>query len=137
MLICSLLITFRISEPSSKMADEDLDQLIDRILEYKVGAYERFHDALPGEMDGFRLNIVLFGMTGSGKSALINSIFRSLYLVVEGPAMIQTAGKEGTWILENCDLPSDVSFYDTAGFFELEKIEEGILLSIFFKNLFY
>ena len=130
MLICSLLNTFRISEPSSKMADEDLDQLIDRILEYKVGAYERFHDALPGEMDGLRLNIVLFGMTGSGKSALINSIFRSLYL--EEPAVTQTAGKEGTRILENCDLPSDVSFYDTAGFFELEKIEEGILLSKFF-----
>ena len=109
------------------------DQLIDRILKYKVGAYERFDDALDGEMDGFRLNIVLFGMTGAGKSALINNIFRSLYL--QEVAMIQTAGKEGTRILETCDLPSDVSFFDTAGFFELGKIEEGILLSVLFKRI--
>ena len=112
----------------------ELDQLIDRTLEYKIGDYEKFDDALPGEMDGFRLNIVLFGMTGSGKSALINSIFRSLYL--EEPATIQTAGKEGTRILENCDLPSDVTFYDTAGFFDLGKVEQGILLSVFCKRIF-
>ena len=29
-------------------------------------------------MDGFRLNIVLFGMAGSEKSALINTIFECL-----------------------------------------------------------
>ena len=110
-----------------------LDQLIDRMLKYKVGAYEKFDDALPGEMDGLRLNIVLFGMTGAGKSALINSIFSSLDL--EEVAVIQTAGKEGTRILETCDLPSDVSFFDTAGFFELGKIEEGILLSVLFKTI--
>ena len=126
----TLRITFRISEPPSQKADEDLDQLIDRILEYKVGAYEKFDDALPDEMDGLRLNIVLFGMAGSGKSALINSILRSLDL--QEVAGIQTAGKEGTRILETFDLPSDVSFYDTAGFFELGKIEEGILLSVLF-----
>ena len=31
----------------------ELDQLIDRTLEYKIGDYEKFDDALPGEMDGF------------------------------------------------------------------------------------
>jgi len=43
---------------------EDIDQLTEGILAYKVGAYERFDDALEGEMEGFRLNIVFFGMTG-------------------------------------------------------------------------
>ena len=48
---------------------EDEDQpLIDRILKYKVGRYKN-----GSEMDGFRLNIVLFGMAGSRKSSLIRS----------------------------------------------------------------
>ena len=48
----------------------EIEQLVERLIEYRVGAYE--------EMDGFRLNIVLFGMAGSGKSALINTIFECL-----------------------------------------------------------
>ena len=111
------------------MVDEELDRLIDSIREYSVGNYERFDDALPGEMDGFRLNIVLFGMAGSGKSALINTIFECFDL--PQPAVTQTTGKEGTTILELCALSSHVALYDTRGFFDLDKIEEGTLLLLF------
>jgi len=110
---------------------DDIEQLIARILKYKVGFYERFDDALPGEMEGFLLNIVLFGMTGSGKSALINNIFKSLGL--SQPAVTQTTGKEGTKILESCDLSGSVTFYDTCGFgFGLDKTEEGELFRILY-----
>ena len=107
-----------------------MDQLIDKIRNYKVGAYERFDDALPGEMEGVRLNIVFFGMTGSGKSALINNIFKSLGL--SQPAVTQTTGKEGTIILECCDLGDGVTFYDTRGFFHLDEMEKGTFFFVLF-----
>ena len=111
------------------MADEDIDQLIDRILNYEVGAYEQLDDALPGEMEGFRLNVVFFGMTGSGKPALINNIFKSLGM--SQPVVPQTTGKEGTTILESCDLSfGAVTFYDTRGFFNLDKMEQGMVFKI-------
>ena len=46
----------------------------------------------PGEMDVFRLNVVLFGMLGSRKSSLINTIFKSL--AVAQPAVINDTGRE-------------------------------------------
>jgi len=116
------------------MDNEGIDQLIDKILNYEVGAYERFDDALPGEMEGVRLNIVFFGMTGSGKSALINNIFKSLGL--SQPAVTQTTGKEGTIILECCDLGDGVTFYDTRGFFHLDEMEKGTFFLFCFKNFF-
>ena len=79
---------------------EDEDQpLINRIMKYKVGNYEKFNDALPGEMDGFRLNIVLFGMGGCGQSSLVNTIFKCLDL--SQPAVINNTGREMTAILES------------------------------------
>ena len=102
----------------------EIEQLVERLIEYRVGAYERFDDARDGEMDGFRLNIVLFGMAGSGKSALINTIFECLETGTR-PAVTQTTGREGTKILEACDLPNFVTIYDTRGFFDLGRIEEG------------
>ena len=102
----------------------EIEQLVERLIEYRVGAYERFDDARDGEMDGFRLNIVLFGMAGSGKSALINTIFECLETGTR-PAVTQTTGREGTKILEACDLPNCVTIHDTRGFFDLGRIEEG------------
>ena len=96
-------------------------------------------------------------MTGSGKSALINSIFR--FLDVQEVAVIETAGKEGTRFLLSQAI-TRVASYDTstvtfrlnlihcyyltayspigtsAVFSELGKIEEGIVLSVFLKNFF-
>ncbi|XP_078380063.1 uncharacterized protein LOC144663008 isoform X2 [Oculina patagonica] len=117
---------------ASKPPEDDISQLCSRILDYKVGTYEDFHDALDSEMDGCSLNIALFGMTGSGKSALINTIFQSLDLDSE-PAVTQSMGKEGTKILETCVLPGNqITLYDTRGFFELNKTEEGELFRILF-----
>ena len=74
-------------------------ELSKTILNYKIGTYEKFHDALDGEMEDCFLNIAIFGMTGSGKSALINTIFHSSDLDSQ-PAVTQSFGKEGTKILE-------------------------------------
>lgn len=100
-------------------------KLCRKILDYKVGAYEQFYDALDGEMEGCSLNIALFGMTGSGKSALINTIFQCLGLDLQ-PAVTQSTGKEGTKILDTFVVPgTQITLYDTRGFFELNKKEEG------------
>ena len=102
---------------------EDEDQpLFDRILKYKVGNYEKFNDALPGEMDGFRLNIVLFSMAGCGQSSLINTIFKCLDLAQ--PAVINNTGREITASLESHDLPNDVTIHGTKGFFDLNEVEQ-------------
>ena len=110
--------------------DEELEQLVEGLLDYKVGRYQKFDDACGGEMEGFRLNIVLFGMTGSGKSALINTIFECLEMDIR-PAVTQTTGREGTKILESCDLlPNNVTVYDTRGFSDFGKTEEGRNVSV-------
>ena len=110
---------------SEKQTEDEITQLCSRMLEYEIGAYEDFHDALAGEMEGCRLNVALFGMTGSGKSALINTIFRSLGIESE-PAVTQSTGKEGTKILDSYAVPgTQITLYDTRGFFDLDKAEEG------------
>lgn len=111
---------------SKEQQEDEISELRSKILGYNVGDYEQFPDALDGEMEGCCLNIALFGMTGSGKSALINTIFQCLELGSE-PAVTQSTGKEGTKILETCVLPGNqIALYDTRGFFELDKKEEGI-----------
>ncbi|XP_022804650.1 uncharacterized protein LOC111341877 isoform X2 [Stylophora pistillata] len=80
-------------------------------------------------MEGCCINIAVFGMTGSGKSALINTIFQSLgYPKV---AVIQSTGKEGTKVLESFVLPGkQITLFDTRGFFEMDFKEEGELFRI-------
>lgn len=117
---------------SKEQIEDEISQICSRILEYKIETYEEFHDAMDGEMEGCCLNAVLFGMTGSGKSALINTIFRSLGIESE-PAVIQSTGKEGTTILETYIVPgTPIALYDTRGFFELDKAEEGELFRILY-----
>ena len=107
---------------------DEITQLCDRMLDYKIGTYEEFHDARESEMVGCRLNISLFGMTGSGKSALINTIFKSLGIKLE-PAITQDAGKEGTKMVDPCAVPgTQITLFDTRGFFQLDRTEEGNFL---------
>lgn len=110
---------------SKEQIEDEISQLCSGILEYKIGTHEEFQDALDGEMEGSRLNVAVFGMTGSGKSALINTIFRSLGIELE-PAIIQDAGKEGTKMVETYAVPgTDITLFDTCGFFEMDGMEEG------------
>jgi len=118
---------------SKEQTEDEISQLCSGILEYKIGTYEEFQDALDGEMEGSRLNVAVFGMTGSGKSALINTIFRSLGIESEPRAIIQDAGKEGTKMLETYVVPgTDITLFDTRGFFEMDRTEEG---NFFFVSL--
>ena len=110
---------------SKEQIEDEISHLCSGIHGYKIGTYEVFHDALDGEMESCRLNFVLFGMTGSGKSALINTIFEALGIESE-PAIIQDAGKEGTKILDDYAVPgTQITLFDTRGFFELDRAEEG------------
>ena len=73
-----------------------------------------------GEMDGFRLNIVLFGMAGLRKSSLINTIFKSLALAQ--PAVINHTGRESATLR-----PETGGF---SRFFYLHEAELGVKLTL-------
>ena len=110
-----------------ELLEDEISLLRREVLDYNIGKYETFHDALEGEMEGCFINIVFFGIFGSGKSALINSIHKALDLNEE-PAIIQTAGKDGTKTLETFVLQGiPVKLYDKRGFFAMDITEEGRL----------
>ena len=104
--------------------EDEISSLCNEILLFKIGTFEKFHDAMEGEMDGCCVNIVLFGMAGSGKSALINTIFQTLgYLT---PAVTENAWMEGTKVLDRFFLPGNqIALVDTRGFFSMDIREEG------------
>ncbi|XP_048587987.1 uncharacterized protein LOC116605567 [Nematostella vectensis] len=93
-----------------------------------------FRDAYRGELDGFKSRIAVFGMTGSGKSALINTIHKILNGGEQGPAVVQSAGGEGTLSLEYFFLPHPgFNMVDTRGFFDLDsKIESAEFFRILY-----
>ncbi|EDO45270.1 predicted protein [Nematostella vectensis] len=89
-----------------------------------------FRDAYRGELDGFKSRIAVFGMTGSGKSALINTIHKILNGGEQGPAVVQSAGGEGTLSLEYFFLPHPgFNMVDTRGFFDLDSKIESVRLA--------
>ncbi|CAH3119377.1 unnamed protein product [Pocillopora meandrina] len=113
--------------------EDEISSLCSEIHEFKIGTFEKFYDAMEGEMEGCCVNIVFFGMTGSGKSALINTIFQSLGYKYLNPAVTQTTGKEGTKVLDRFFLPGNqIALVDTRGFFSMDNNEEVELFRILF-----
>ena len=106
--------------------EDEISSLCSEIHEFKIGTFEKFYDAMEGEMEGCCVNIVFFGMAGSGKSALINTIFQSLGYKDMTPAVTQTTGKEGTKVLDRFFLPGNpIALIDTRGYFSMDTKEEG------------
>ena len=105
---------------------EDEDQpLIVRILKDKVGRYEKFNDALPGE-NGWLSTEYRTLWNGGVEKIISNTIFKCLDLAQ--PAVINHTGRESATILESCDLPNDVKIHERRGFFDLNEVEQGIKL---------
>ena len=106
--------------------EDEISSICSEIHEFKIGTFENFHDAMEGEMEGCCVNIVFFGIAGSGKSALINTIFQSLGYKDMTPAVTQTTGKEGTKVLDRFFLPGNpIGLIDTRGYFSMDTKEEG------------
>ncbi|XP_019628879.1 PREDICTED: interferon-induced protein 44-like [Branchiostoma belcheri] len=80
------------------------------------------------DFDGVRIG--LFGITGSGKSSFINSVFMALHGEDEGPAVIQSTGAEGTIILEALPVTDGFTLLDTRGFGLLGGDAEKEILAI-------
>lgn len=94
-----------------------------KLLNYKAGdihGVHSFRDADPEEMRDFLIRIGVFGPTGSGKSALINTISKILRGASEEAAISQSAGGEGTRLLDEITF-GGFSMFDTRGFFDIES----------------
>ena len=123
-----------------KMSSEDVQRevrdLKEKLQNYKAGSIEgqgSFMDALEGEMEGMQIRLAVFGMTGAGKSSLVNTIWKVLYGKESAPAIEQSSGAEGTQILEDFHSRSAADselggfvFNDTRGFnFDFNIAEES------------
>ena len=100
-----------------------ISRLLSEYWRTKSGGTRNLTMPFPGKMDGFRLNIVLFGMAGSRKSSLIRSSNAWILLNLQW-----STGRESATILESCDLPNDVKIHERRGFFDLNEVEQGIKL---------
>lgn len=121
---------------SSEDLQREIQDLQGKLRNYQAGSIEGFNsftDALEGEMEGMQIRLAIFGMTGAGKSSLVNTIWKSLYGKESAPAIEQSSGAEGTQILEDFHSRSATSnglggfvFNDTRGFnFDFNIAEES------------
>ena len=108
---------------------KELEQLKQELRDYKTGnklGLDTFHDAEPGEMENMNIRMAIFGMTGSGKSTLVNTVMKVLCGKNErGTAIEQSSGGEGTTILEEFLAQFNFRLIDTRGFFEFDSLEES------------
>lgn len=132
------------------MSTEDMQgevrDLKAKLQNYQAGSIEglnSFKDAREGEMEGMQIKVAVFGMTGVGKSSLVNTIWKVLYGKESAPAIEQASGGEGTQILEEFHSRSAPDselggfvFSDTRGFnFDFNNAEESKLLSFICSRL--
>lgn len=132
------------------MSTEDIQgevrDLKAKLQNYQAGSIEglnSFKDAREGEMEGMQIKVAVFGMTGVGKSSLVNTIWKVLYGKESAPAIEQASGGEGTQILEEFHSRSAADselggfvFSDTRGFnFDFNNAEESKLLSFLCSRL--
>ena len=114
----------------------EIDNLRGKLKNYKAGCIEglnTFTDAIEGEMEGMQIRLAIFGMTGAGKSSLVNTIWKTLYGKESAPAIEQSSGAEGTELLEDFHSRSETQndlggfvFNDTRGFnFDFNNAEES------------
>ena len=121
---------------ASNNLESEIHTLREKLKNYKVGNIEGLHsfsDALEGEMEGLQIRLAVFGMTGAGKSSLVNTIWKTLYGRENAPAIEQSSGAEGTQLLEDFHSQSGTEddrggfvFHDTRGFnFDFNRAEES------------
>ena len=114
----------------------EIRTLREKLKNYRAGSIEGLHsfsDALEGEMEGMQIRLAVFGMTGAGKSSLVNTIWKTLYGRENAPAIEQSSGAEGTQLLEDFHSRSGSEdgcggfvFHDTRGFnFDFNRAEES------------
>jgi len=107
-----------------------------KLKNYQAGSIEglnNFMDSMEGEMEGMQIRLAVFGMTGAGKSSLVNTIWKILYGKESASAIEQSSGAEGTQILEDFHSQSATGnelggfvFNDTRGFnFDFNSAEES------------
>lgn len=128
---------------ASNNLESEIRTLREKLKNYKVGSIEGLHsfsDALEGEMEGLQIRLAVFGMTGAGKSSLVNTIWKTLYGRENAPAIEQSSGAEGTQLLEDFHSQSGTEddrggfvFHDTRGFnFDFNRAEENEFFRILY-----
>jgi len=143
----------RTKQQRGKMAGENIESEIHHLKEklknYKAGSIEglnAFTDAAEGEMEGLQIRLAVFGITGAGKSSLVNTIWKTLYGKESAPAIEQAAGGEGTQLLEDFSSRSGTEnelggfvFSDTRGFnFDFNIAEESkYKVCVFYEKYLY
>jgi len=107
------------------LEDFSVEELKTKLKEYKFGdkiGLESFSDADDREMENFNIRIGVFGPAGSGKSSLINTVSKILGSEEDEIAITQSAGGEGSKLLEECSFgDAEFSMFDTRGFMDLSS----------------